>query len=216
MQHKTTKSIVEPYSASYAGPALSSTGAFTYTKSVFHPAIKIGRYCAIADKVSVMPAVHPMDRLSTCGFDYSAAPMFSYFENDKGVDFEKTAVKRKAGLTTIGHDVWIAHNVFIKHGVSIGTGAIIGARSIVTKDVPPYAMVASSPATIKLYRFGEQTIERLLASKWWEYAFTDFHNMNTLEPRQFLDELEELIAHDGIQTFAPEQIDIEKIFIELA
>lgn len=91
--HKTTRSFIEPYSASYCGPALSSTGAFTYTKSVFHSSIRIGRYCAIAAKVSLMPADHPMNRLSTCGFDYSSAPIFSVYEQDLSCDFEKTLVK---------------------------------------------------------------------------------------------------------------------------
>ena len=59
--------------------------------------------------------------------------------------------------------------VFINDGVKIGTGAIIGAHSVVTKDVPPYAIVAGAPAKILRYRFDEDTIQRLLDSKWWEW-----------------------------------------------
>ncbi len=215
-QYKTTKTIVEPYSASYCGPSLSSTGSFTYTKSVFHPSIKIGRYCAIAAKVMLMPADHPMDRLSTCGFDYSGNPIFSSFENDNGLIFEKTTVNHKSGLPVIENDVWIAHDVIIKRGVTIGTGAIIGMRSIVTKDVPPYAIVAGSPATVKRYRFDEITVERLLLSKWWKYAFTDFRELNTLDPNEFLDQLDELKQMGRINPFAPPSINIEEKFIELS
>jgi virginiamycin A acetyltransferase len=215
-QYKITKSIVEPYSASYCGPTLSSTGAFTYTKSVFHPSIRIGRYCAIAAKVTLMPADHPMDRLSTCGFDYSNAPIFSSFENDSGVAFVKTLVKQKPSLPIIENDVWIAHEVFIKRGVRIGTGSIIGARSIVTKDVPPYAIVAGSPATVKRYRFDENIIEKLLISKWWDYAFTDFRGLNTLNPNEFLKQLEELVQTEKIKRFCPQPINLGEKFIELA
>lgn len=214
--HKTTRSFVEPYSASYCGPTLSSTGAFTLTKSVLHPSIKIGRYCAIAAKVALMPADHPMNRLSTCGFDYSDTPIFSSYEKDIGCDFEKTLVKERSGLPVIENDVWIAHEAFIKRGITIGTGAVIGARSIVTKDVPPYAVVAGSPATIKKFRFDEKTIERLLASKWWEYAFTDFNSLDTLNPNEFLDRFEESVAMEEIKPLATQWIDIESEFIALA
>lgn len=214
--HKTTRSIIEPYSASYCGPSLSSTGAFTYTKSVFHPTIRIGRYCAIAAKVMLMPADHPMNRLSTCGFDYSDAPIFSVYEQDSNCHFEKCQIKEKPNMPMIGDDVWIAHDVFIKRGVTIGTGAVIGARSIVTKDVPPYAIVAGSPAIIKKYRFDEKTIKRLLASKWWDYAFTDFRGLNTLNPNEFLDGFEKRVDQGEVKPMKAALIDIEKEFIALA
>ena len=68
---------------------------------------------------------------------------------------------------TIGNDVWIGDGAFIKNGVTIGDGAIIGARAVVTKDIPPYAIVVGVPAKILKYRFSEQIIDRLLNTKWW-------------------------------------------------
>ena len=71
-------------------------------------------------------------------------------------------------MTTIGHDVWCGLRVTIKAGVNVGTGAIIGAGSVVTHDVPPYAIVAGVPAKVIKYRFEEDLIRNLLESKWWE------------------------------------------------
>ena len=68
----------------------------------------------------------------------------------------------------IGNDVWIGDEVFVKNGVTIGDGAVLGARSVVTKDVPPYAIVAGVPAKIIRYRFDEPTRQELLRLKWWE------------------------------------------------
>src|SRR5262249_7054657 len=69
---------------------------------------------------------------------------------------------------TIGNDVWTGHNVNVTAGVNVGDGAVIAAGSVVTKDVPPYAIVGGVPATVIRYRFSEKTIERLLRVKWWE------------------------------------------------
>lgn len=70
--------------------------------------------------------------------------------------------------------------------ITIGTGAIVGARSVVTKDVPPYAIVAGNPAEIKGYRFESDLIEALVESRWWEYSFANFDDLNFENPEQFL------------------------------
>jgi carbonic anhydrase/acetyltransferase-like protein (isoleucine patch superfamily) len=69
----------------------------------------------------------------------------------------------------IGHDVWVGVDALILSGVTIGNGAVIAARSVVTKDVPPYAIVAGSPARVVKYRFDEDTIAVLLAIAWWDW-----------------------------------------------
>jgi len=68
---------------------------------------------------------------------------------------------------TIGNDVWIGRDVVIYSGVTIGDGAVVAGQSVVTKPVPPYAIVAGNPARIVKYRFDEQTIRDLLEIKWW-------------------------------------------------
>lgn len=164
----------------------------------------------------VMPADHPLDRLSICGFDYSDAPIFHDFELDQGVVFDKKRHTQKKGLPVIENDVWIGHDVFISRGVRIGTGAVIGARSVVTKDVPPYAIVAGSPAVIKRYRFDGKTIERLLESRWWDYAFTDFAGMNTLDPNHFLYQLGDQVATGKIKSLPYRAIDIASEFLRIS
>ena len=75
----------------------------------------------------------------------------------------------RAHPTELGHDVWVGARVMIPRGVKIGTGAVVAAGSIVTKDVPAYAVVAGNPARIVKQRFADELVADLLASKWWQY-----------------------------------------------
>ncbi|WP_371231610.1 CatB-related O-acetyltransferase [Pseudomonas sp. QE6] len=120
---------------------------------------QIGRYCSIATAVVIGQArqSHPIDWLTTHHFA----------SNPKLI---KRPIKREHPYhpAVIGHDVWIGRDVLILDGVKIGTGAIIGAQSLVNADVPPYAIVAGTPARVIRYRFEPEVIEGLLASHWWE------------------------------------------------
>lgn len=73
------------------------------------------------------------------------------------------------GRVLIGNDVWIGRNAQILTGVTIGDGAIIAAHTVVTKDVPPYALVAGNPGEIKKFRFKQEQIQRLLTLAWWNW-----------------------------------------------
>jgi len=72
--------------------------------------------------------------------------------------------------TYIGNDVWIGANAVILKGIKIGDGAIIGASSVVTKNVPPYAIVVGNPAKIIKYRYSQDDIYWLLRIKWWNFS----------------------------------------------
>jgi acetyltransferase-like isoleucine patch superfamily enzyme len=74
------------------------------------------------------------------------------------------------GDIVVGNDVWIGEDCIIMSGVTIGDGAVIGARSIVTKDVPPYAVAVGSPARISRKRFTDEQVNRLLKIKWWNWS----------------------------------------------
>ena len=81
---------------------------------------------------------------------------------------EKKIVDLEQKHLTIGNDVWVGANVVILPGCEkIGDGACIGAGSIVTKDVPPYAIVAGNPAKLIRYRFKDATINKIQETKWW-------------------------------------------------
>jgi acetyltransferase-like isoleucine patch superfamily enzyme len=73
----------------------------------------------------------------------------------------------------VGNDVWIGINAFVKGGIKIGDGAIIGAHAVVTKDVEPFTIVAGNPARIIGKRFNDETIEKLLKTKWWDFQETE-------------------------------------------
>ena len=74
----------------------------------------------------------------------------------------------KKGPTIVGNDVWLGYQSLIMPGVTIGDGAIVGSRSVVTKDVEPYTIVAGSPAKVIRKRFDDETIAKLLEVKWWD------------------------------------------------
>lgn len=114
----------------------------------------IGRYCSISRNVNIGSSNHDISGLSTGVLTHD-------FSEEKGVEKETKS-------TYIGCDVWIGVNATILGGVKIGHGAVVGAGAVVTKDVPPYAVVGGVPAKIIKYRFDEETIAKLLELQWWK------------------------------------------------
>lgn len=123
--------------------------------------LSIGRYGSIADDVQILlGGNHRLDYVTT----YPFGAMTAIWPEAAGTrGFHATR-----GDVAIGHDVWLGSGCVIMSGVAIGDGAVVAARAMVTKDVPPYAIVAGNPARLVRQRFDDRTIERLLACRWWD------------------------------------------------
>lgn len=155
-------------------------GAFTdiVSNTELRDVSSIGRYCSIGTNcvIGQNRKQHPMDWLSTNGalIESRAATM------------PTPPAHWDVKPTTLGHDVWVGRDVIIMEGITIGTGAVIGAQSLVTRDVPPYTIVAGSPAKMIRYRFEEPLREQLLASRWWEHDQSELAQLPTEDPQAFL------------------------------
>jgi acetyltransferase-like isoleucine patch superfamily enzyme len=124
--------------------------------------LRIGKFCSIAEGVVVfLGANHRVDWFTTFPFGHYKENEFPKVKKDHGHPATK-------GDVTIGNDVWVATNAVIMSGVTIGDGAVIGAYSVVTKDVPPYTIVAGNPAKQIRKRFSDEVIQKLLELKWWD------------------------------------------------
>lgn len=146
-------------------PNIQNCGRCTYYSSnlsIANPTkTVIGCFCSIGENVHLGHGEHPKNFLSTSPYFYYDALCYKKQDTKSYNNFWYYEP------IIIGHDVWIGDNVFVKNGIKIGNGAIVGACSVVTRDVPPYAIVAGVPARIIRYRFDEKTIQELLKLSWW-------------------------------------------------
>lgn len=149
---------------------LFSIGSFSYSYSALHEEVKVGRYCSLSNGITILDSYHPMGLLTTS--------VISFRPNNKLVSkYVPLSVKKEYPFNTKGdknypvieHDVWIGRDVTLAMGVTIGIGSVVAARSVVTKNVPPYAVVAGNPARIVKYRFSSKVINDLLSTQWWKY-----------------------------------------------
>lgn len=130
---------------------LTNIGNYCYIgRYCYLTKVQIGNYCSIANNVSIGQGEHDLNKISTNSIFYKNA--FEELTKD---------------TCEIGNDVWIGVDSIIRRGIKIGNGAVIGANSVVTKNVPPYAIVAGSPAKIIRYRFEKEKINLIENSKWW-------------------------------------------------
>lgn len=141
----------------------AEVGDFTYiskNSQVYNT--RLGKFCCIGPNVKMGLGAHP-----TSGF-VSSHPIFYSTLKQSQITFADKDLFDEFPYTEIGNDVWIGANAVIRDGVKIGDGAIIGAGSVVTKDVPPYAIVGGVPAKLIRYRFTPEEISFLMQFRWWD------------------------------------------------
>lgn len=145
-------------------------GDFTYGRPIVRhwgePAtLKIGKFCSIADNVTIfLGGEHNTNWITTYPFTSDDPQVRETWTEAQVGGHPKTR-----GDVVIGNDVWIGWDVAIMSGVKIGDGAVIGARAVVTKDVEPYGVVVGNPGKQIKYRFEPEIIAKLLALRWWDW-----------------------------------------------
>jgi acetyltransferase-like isoleucine patch superfamily enzyme len=165
---------------------------FGMNESCFVARATVGAYCSFGARTSINPFNHPMDWLSINEFQYHPNSFDWVPEYSQIKRLERTPDMYKQ--VSVGNDVWSGHNVNVMPGVNVGNGAILAAGSVVTKDVPPYAIVAGVPAKVIRYRFAEKTIERLLKARWWDLELSELSGLPFRDVERCLDLVEEIRA----------------------
>lgn len=150
-------------------------GSYVGSNSII--SAKVGRFTSISSLVITESGTHPYTYpyATTCPMFFSLRNQCGdtwsdrqYYEEIRNVD-GKHAVH-------IGNDCWIGSRAFIVGGVTIGDGAVVLANAVVTKDVPPYAIVGGIPARIIKYRYSKEDIEFLCNLKWWDINLAELAN----------------------------------------
>lgn len=159
-------------------------GCFSYVSDAV-----IGSYCTFGSRCSVGAFSHPTGWLSVHEFQYRDT---TEIYGHSIATFIDGRVRRK--ITQIGSDVWIGDNAVVLTGVTVGNGVVIGAGSVVTKDVPDFAIVVGNPARIVRYRFSPEIIERIGVLKWWNFPMSFFEGIDFSDISTALTELERRIS----------------------
>jgi len=126
---------------------------------------EVGKFANIASFTRIGPTDHPMAQASLHHFLYRSPDYW----DDTDIDADYFA-HRKSRRAWIGHDTWIGHGAVIRPEVRVGDGAVVASSAVVTRDVPPYTIVAGIPAKPMRMRFPEPVAERLIALAWWDWS----------------------------------------------
>lgn len=197
--------------------AVDAIGAYSYLGgggSHFDHVAVIGRFCSIATGVIAGLPEHPAHFLSAHPLfegaaTWAAEPEFRR-SNSATINKAQGLLYRwredRFGKIEIGHDVWIGEGAFIRRGVSIGNGAVVGARAVVVDDVPPYAIVAGTPARVLRFRFDAGTVAALEELQWWHYGLSAIDGVDFTDATAAIPAIARNIAVGRAAPLLPEMI----------
>lgn len=187
---KKNKVFIAP--GSYINP-YTDIGRYTRINQISHiEKCRIGACCAIGGRLVIRDTNHYTNFLN----------MQDWFQ--RSLVRSRISVAGKANSeVVVGNGVWLGDSVIILPGVKIGDGAVIGAGSVVTKDIPPYAVAAGNPARVLRYRFSVGIINILEKIDWWNWDIASIRarrrifetDMETTSAK----ELDELLRDLGIE-----------------
>ena len=182
----SSNNTIDETVAVYRGAKIKGSfiGAYTYiSANTDVENAEIGKFCSVADHCRIGMGRHEMKCLST-------SPIFEQMVNATKFSWTDRKVNNnKTERTYVGNDVWIGSHAMILGGVRIGDGAVIGAGAVVTKDIPPYAIVGGVPARIIKYRFDQSTIDKLVNMKWWAYPDNKIRTLVPLFQKNVTDDV---------------------------
>ena len=203
--------------------ARSRIGAFTYFVDGTVRSTNIGRYCSVAAGVNVNPGPHPIDWLSSHPFQFRNDFRFRVGDGFRDADRYRTHTicrqqtrASEVRPVTIGNDVWLGTDAFILPGVTGGDGAVVAGRSVVTRDVEPYAIVGGNPARVLRKRFPEELVARLVESAWWQYAPWDLDGIQFSDVPGALDTIEERAREGRIRPYVPAVVSVPELLADRA
>ncbi len=189
-------------------------GAFTYFNAAGQTSayrVQFGRYSQIGESSIIGPPEHPQDWFSNHPFAFTRPSLMPAIyrtqefrrlgpDESEGPSYVNTVVNE----TFVGHEAYIGVGCFVRRGVRIGNGAVIGARSVVTKEVAPYTVVAGAPARVVKMRHTEKVVERFLKLEWWKYDLAPFKNdVDFSKVEATLDFFEQKLADGLLKPFEP-------------
>lgn len=208
-----------PYHPSIGGDGssgLCAMGMHSYSYSALHEQVSVGRYCSVSTGLTILDSTHPIDWVtsSIIAFRPHNNIVRGYIDDGALNRFGFSAVGTKP-YPLIEHDVWIGRDVTLSMGVTLGTGCIVAASSVVTKNVPPYAIVGGNPAQIIGWRHEPGLIQALLASQWWLYSARDLVRLSLDKPAVFLNELANQVDAGAVAPHHPAKVRVTPEGIEL-
>lgn len=193
-------------------------GAYTYLggrETFIRHVASIGRFCSIASNIVCGQPEHPTDFLSASPLFTGSAMMgaepwqkANWAMVDKAARRLAASMKHRREKVRIGSDVWIGEGVFIRRGVTIGDGAVVAARSVVTADVPPYAIVGGTPARVIRYRFAPEVVDALLQLQWWKYGLSAVEGADFTDIGHAIDTIDRNIASGQAELYSAPLVSI--------